>query len=71
MTKLDATAKSQLQSYEAALAERNRKAALLGNGKKMENGHPCANFVFADDEGTLFYKSVDRDSETLAHSKTP
>jgi hypothetical protein len=36
-TKLDATAKSQLlvQSYQAALAERTRKAAFLSDGKKM------------------------------------
>jgi hypothetical protein len=35
------TAKSQLQSYEAALAERKRKVALLSDGRKMENGHRC------------------------------
>jgi hypothetical protein len=73
LTKLDASfvakAKSQLQSYEAALAERNRKAALLSDGKKMENGYPCANFVFADDEGTLFCKNVD--SDTATHSEAP
>ena len=47
LTKLYAAAKCQLQSYEAALAERRRKAALLSDGKKMENGRPCANFMFA------------------------
>ena len=69
LTKLYAAAKSQLQSYEAALAERNRKAALLSDGKKMENGYPRANFVFADDEGTLFCKNVD--SDTATHSEAP
>ena len=38
LTKLYDTAKSQLQSYAAALAERKRKVALLSDGKKMENG---------------------------------
>ena len=66
LTKLYATAESQLQSYVAALAERKRKAALLSDGKKMENGHPCVNFVFANDEGTMFCKNVD----TFGHSKT-
>jgi hypothetical protein len=40
LTKLYATAESQLQSYVAALAEGKRKAALPSDGKKMENGHP-------------------------------
>ncbi len=55
LTKLYAAAESQLQSYVAALAERKRKAALLSDGKKMENGHPCVNFVFAnrDNDGTI------------------
>ena len=66
LTKLYAAAESQLQSYVAALAERKRKAALLSDGKKMENGHPCVNFVFANDEGTMFCKNVD----TFGHSKT-
>ena len=66
MTKLYDTAKSQLQSYAAALAERKRKVALLSDGKKMENGHPCINFVFANDEGTMFCKNV----HTFGHSKT-
>ena len=66
LTKLYDTAKSQLQSYAAALAERKRKVALLSDGKKMENGHPCVNFVFANDEGTMFCKNVD----TFGHSKT-
>ncbi len=56
MTKLYATAESQLQSYVAALAERKRKAALLSDGKKMENGHPCVNFMFANNDGTMFCK---------------
>ncbi len=48
LTKLHAAAnKSQLQSYEAALAERRRKTAPLSDGEKMENGRPCVNFVFA------------------------
>jgi hypothetical protein len=38
LTKLYAAAKSKLQSYEAALAERRRKAALLSGGKKMGHG---------------------------------
>ena len=50
----------------AALAERKRKAALLSDGKKMENGHPCVNFVFANNDGTMFCKNVD----TFGHSKT-
>ncbi len=50
LKKLYAAAESQLQSYVAALAERKRKAALLSDGKKMENGHPCVNFVFANRE---------------------
>jgi hypothetical protein len=29
------------ERYEAALAERRRKAALLSDGKKMENGCSC------------------------------
>ena len=66
LTKLYATAESQLQSYVAALAERKRKAALLSDGKKMENGHPCVNFVFANNDGTMFCKNVD----TFGHSKT-
>ena len=66
LTKLSDTAKSQLQSYAAALAERKRNVALLSDGKKMENGHPCINFVFANDEGTMFCKNVD----TFGHSKT-
>ena len=57
LTKLYDTAKSQLQSYAAALAERKRKVALLSDGKKMENGHPCVNFVFANDEGTMFSRT--------------
>jgi hypothetical protein len=60
LTKLYAAAKSQLQSYEAALAERRRKAALLSDGKKMENGRPCVKFVFA-----MFRKNVD----SFGHSK--
>ena len=36
LTKLYDTAKSQLQSYAAALAERKRKVALLSDGKKMK-----------------------------------
>ncbi len=62
-TKLYAAAKSRLQSYDAALAERRRKAALLSDGKKMENlnGRPCVKFVFA-----MFRKNVD----SLGHSKT-
>ena len=66
LTKLYATAESQLQSYVAALAEGKRKAALLSDGKKMENGHPCVNFVFANNDGTRFCKNVD----TFGHSKT-
>ena len=66
LTKLYATAESQLQSYVAALAEGKRKAALLSDGKKMENGHPCVNFVFANNDGTMFCKNVD----TFGHSKT-
>ena len=66
LTKLYATAESQLQSYVAALAERKRKAALLSDGKKMETGHPCVNFVFANNDGTMFCKNVD----TFGHSKT-
>ncbi len=53
LTKLYAAAKSQLQSCEAALAERRRKAALLSDGKKMENGRPCVNLMFA-----MFRKNV-------------
>jgi hypothetical protein len=56
LTKLYATAESHLQSYVAALAERKRKAALLSDGKKMETGHPCVNFVFANNDGTMFCK---------------
>ena len=41
LRKLYAATKSRLQRYEAALAERRRKAALLSDGKKMENGCPC------------------------------
>jgi len=66
LTKLYAAAESQLQSYVAALAEGKRKAALLSDGKKMENGHPCVNFVFANNDGTMFCKNVD----TFGHSKT-
>ena len=61
LTKLYDTAKSQLQSYAAALAERKRKVALLSDGKKMENGRPCVNFVFA-----MFRKNVN----SFGHSKT-
>ena len=61
LRKLFATAKSQLQSYEAALAERRRKAALLSDGKKMENGRPCVNFMFA-----MLLKNVD----SFGRSKT-
>ena len=32
----------------------------------MENGHPCVNFVFANNDGTMFCKNVD----TFGQSKT-
>ncbi len=65
MTKLYAAAKSLLQSYEAALAERKRKVALLSDGK-MENGHRCVNFVLQTMRAPCLAKNVD----TFGHSKT-
>jgi hypothetical protein len=56
LTTLYEKAKNQLEEYETALVERKRKAALLSDGKKFGNGHPCVNFVFANNDGTMFCK---------------
>jgi hypothetical protein len=32
----------------------------------MVNGHPCVNFVFANNDGTMFCTNID----TFGHSKT-
>ncbi len=39
---------------------------MMSDGKKMENGHPCVEFVFGNNEGTMFCENVD----TFGHSKT-
>ena len=66
LTTLYEKAKNQLEEYETALVERKRKAALLSDGKKFGNGHPCVNFVFANNDGTMFCTNID----TFGHSKT-
>ncbi len=66
LTTLYEKAKNQLEGYETALVERKRKAALLSDDKKMENGHACVNFVFANNDGTMFCTNID----TFGHSKT-
>ena len=66
LTTLYEKAKKQLEGYETALVERKRKAALLSDGKKMENGHPCVNFVYGNEDGTMYCANVD----TFGKSKT-
>ncbi len=66
LTTLYEKAKDQLEGYETALVERKRKAALLSDGKKMENGHPCVNFVYGNEDCTMYCANVD----TFGKSKT-
>ena len=55
---LNEKAKKQLEGYETgALVERKRKAVLLSGGKKMDNGHTCANVV-SDEDSTMFCRNV-------------
>ncbi len=44
----------------------SRSAAQTGGWKTMVNGHPCVNFVFANNDGTMFCTNID----TFGHSKT-